>query len=103
MKKFSRGGLATHLPPFLGRTVRDGNTYPSRDPRSIGLLSKTAQMLGVSSGPQISISMPIHINAPGGDPAAIKRAAAQAGDEMEERIIAIMERYYAGKARVSYG
>lgn len=103
MKKFSRGGLATS-PSIFGENGPE-MAIPIRpgDPRSIGLLSKTAQMLGVSSGPQISISMPIHINAPGGDPAAIKRAAAQAGDEMEERIIAIMERYYAGKARVSYG
>lgn len=104
MDGYSEGGLASspsifgEAGPEMAIPIRPGNS------RSIGLLSQTAQMLGVGTGDaQISISMPITIHAPGGEPKAIKQAAAQAGDEIEERVIAIMERYFANKERVSYG
>ncbi|MCR4442142.1 MAG: hypothetical protein QHH10_08275 [Peptococcaceae bacterium] len=103
LEGFAQGGLA--IKPSIFGEAGPEMAIPIKpgDQRSIGLLSKTAQMLGVGVGPQIKIDMPITIHAPGGDPGVIKQAAAQAGEEMEERIIAIMERYFAGKERVSYG
>jgi hypothetical protein len=101
VEMYATGGMATR-PSIFGEAGPEMAIPLERTPRSLGLLTKTAQILGISSSagqvPKIEIN--INIEAPGNDANTIANTTKSA---VEETVLDILDRYFGGEERVSFG
>lgn len=89
---YAQGGIATR-PSIFGEAGAEMAIPLKRTPRSLGLLNQASQMLGAGQG---DVNLIFHIQAPGGDAQGIASA-------VEDVVVSVVERYFEGKARVSFG
>lgn len=89
---YASGGIANR-PSIFGEAGLEIAIPLERTPRSLGLLNQTAQMLG-AGGREININ--IQVYAPSGEAQSI-------GSTVKDAVKDVIEEYFEGKARVSYG
>lgn len=94
MSLYAEGGIASR-PSIFGDDGAEMAIPLQRTPRSLGLLSQTAQILGISGAGGNNVNVTVNVYSSGGEPKQIGAAA-------KEAVLSVIEEYFGNKGRVSF-